>query len=153
MLALRFYDVVLSLHVAAIVVAFGVVFAYPVVLPWLRQHHPGAMGVVHETQGRLDRYVITLAATVALLSGAYLATDRSLWSEIWVAIPFVILVAILGVGGAVLAPTQRRLAGLASSGVGSPEYDADFRRLMTLSYVLAGLVLVAIFLMVTKVGG
>jgi len=49
MLALRFYDVALSLHVAAIVVAFGVVFTYPLVLPWLRHHHPGAMVVAHET--------------------------------------------------------------------------------------------------------
>ncbi len=153
MLAPRFYDVVLSLHVAAIVVAFGVVFTYPVVLPWLRQHHPGAMGIVHETQARIGRYVITPAATVALLAGAYLATDRGLWGELWVAVPFVILIAILGLGGAVLAPTERRLAGLAAGGVGSAEYDADFRRLMMLSRGVAGLVLVAIFLMVTKVGG
>jgi len=75
-----------------------------------------------------------------------------LWGEIWVVVPFVILVAILGLGGAVLAPTERRLAELASSGMDSPEYDATFRREMTLSNVLAGLVLVAIFLMVTKLG-
>ncbi len=152
MLALRFYDVVLSLHVAAIVVAFGVVFTYPVVLPWLRRHHPGAMAVVHETQTRLGRHVITPAATVALLAGAYLATDAKLWSEPWVTIPFLILVVILGLGGAVLTPTERRLTVLASGGVGSPEYDTGFRRLMTLSRLVAGLVLVAIFLMVTKPG-
>ena len=152
MLALRFYDVVLSLHVAAIVVAFGVVFTYPLVLPWLRRHHPGAMVVAHETQARVGRSVITPAATIALLAGVYLATDAELWGELWVVVPFAILVAILGLGGAVLAPTERRLAELASSGMDSPEYDATFRREMTLSNVLAGLVLVAIFLMVTKLG-
>ena len=75
-----------------------------------------------------------------------------LWGELWVVVPFVILVAILGLGGAVLAPTERRLAELAASGMDSPEYDATFLREMTLSNVLAGLVLVAIFLMVTKLG-
>ncbi len=67
-------------------------------------------------------------------------------------IPFVILVGILGLGGAVLAPTERRLAELAAGGVDSAEYDATFRKEMTLSNVLAGLVLVAIFFMVTKLG-
>lgn len=117
MLALRFYDVVLSLHVAAIVVAFGVVFTYPIVLPWLRQHHPGTMVVAHETQARIGRYVITPAATIALLAGVNLATDAKLWGETWVMSPFVILVAILGLGGAVLAPTERRLAEFGRQGV------------------------------------
>ena len=51
-----------------------------------------------------------------------------------------------------LAPTERRLAELASGGMDSPEYHAAFRKAMTLSNVLAGLVLVAIFFMVTKLG-
>lgn len=43
MLALQFYDAVVAVHVMAIVVAFGVVFTYPVVLPWLRRTHPGSL--------------------------------------------------------------------------------------------------------------
>jgi len=152
MLALRLYDAVVALHVMAIVVAFGVVFAYPVVLPWLRRSHPGSMAVAHEVQVRLGRYVITPAATLALLAGVYLASDADLWGEVWVLVPFVILVAILGVGGAVFAPTERRLAGLAAGGVDSAEYDATFRRLLGAQTVVAVLVLVAIFLMVTKLG-
>lgn len=152
MLALRFYDAVVALHVMAIVIAFGVVFAYPVVLPWLRRRHPGSMGVAHEVQNRIGRYVITPAAAVALLLGMYLASDADLWGEVWVLIPFVILVAILGIGGAVFSPTERRLATLAGGGVDSPEYDAAFRRLLVAQTVVAALVLVAIFFMVTKLG-
>lgn len=152
MLALRFYDAIVALHVMAIVVAFGVVFTYPVVLPWLRRTHPGSMTVAHQVQGRLGRYVITPAATLALLAGVYLASDADLWSEVWVIIPFLILIAILGVGGAVFAPTERRLVQLASGGVDSAEYDATFRRLFVAQVVVAVLVLVAIFLMVTKLG-
>ena len=120
MVALRVYDVILSLHVMAVVVAFGVVFTYPVVLPWLRRHHPGSMAVAHQVQGRLGSSLISPAATVALLAGAYLATDAGLWSEVWVTIPLIILLAILGVGGAVFAPAERRLAELASGDIASP---------------------------------
>lgn len=152
MLAIRFYDVVVSIHVAAIVTAFGGVFTYPVVLPWLRRHHPGSMVVVHQTQVRLGKLVIGPAATLALLAGVYLASDAKLWSEIWVAIPLVILVAILGVSGAVLGPLENRLVDLAPGGADSPAYDAAFRRMMTLVVAVAVGVLVAIFFMVTKLG-
>ena len=152
MLAFRFYDVVLALHVAAIVTAFGVVATYPAVVPWLRRTHPGSMVVVHEVQARIGRMVITPAATLALLAGVYLASDAHLWSEVWVVVPFVILVVILGVGGAVLAPSERRLATLAASGTDAPEYDAAFRRLLTLQTAVFVLVLVAIFFMVAKPG-
>ncbi len=152
MVALRVYDVILSLHVMAVVVAFGVVFTYPVVLPWLRRHHPGSMAVAHQVQGRLGSSLISPAATVALLAGAYLATDAGLWSEVWVTIPLIILLAILGVGGAVFAPAERRLAELASGDIASPEYDAAFKRIMPLYVAVAVAVLVAIFLMVTKLG-
>ena len=153
MLAIRFYDAVVALHVMSIVTAFGVVFTYPVVLPWLRRHHPGSMAVAHEAQGRVGRYVITPAATLALVLGAYLATDGDLWSEVWVTIPLVILVAILGLSGAVFAPQERRAAELAAAGVDGPEYDAVFAKLNGLYIAVAVAVLVAIFLMVTKLGG
>ena len=38
----------------SIVIAFGVTFAYPVILPWMTKAHPEAMGTVHETQERMD---------------------------------------------------------------------------------------------------
>src|SRR4051812_45334719 len=100
MLAIRFYDAVVALHVMAIVVAFGVVFSYPVVLPWLRRTHPSAMPVAHAVQARIGQRVITPAATLALLAGIYLASKEDLWGEVWVIVPFVILIAILGIGGA-----------------------------------------------------
>ena len=110
------------------------------------------MAVVHEVQGRIGRMVITPAATLALLAGVYLASTERLWSEPWVIVPFVILICILGLSGAVLAPAERRLAQLAGRDAAGPEYDAAFRRLVTTETVLFGAVLVAIFLMVAKPG-
>ena len=37
-----------------------------------------------------------------LLAGIYLATDRELWSETWVTVPFVLLFIIAGLGATLL---------------------------------------------------
>lgn len=58
-----------------------------------------------------------------------------------------------GIGGAVFAPTERRPIALASAWrSGFAECGATFRRLLVAQAVVAGLMLVAIFLMVTKLG-
>lgn len=98
----------------------------------------------------MGRLVIGPAAALALVAGVYLASDAGVWSELWVAIPLLILVAILGVSGAVLGPTENRLIELSSGRTDSPEYDAAFGRIMTLVTGVAVGVLVAIFFMVTK---
>ena len=40
MFAVTVYDIVLTVHVLAVVVAFGVVFAYPVLDAWFRRAVP-----------------------------------------------------------------------------------------------------------------
>ena len=151
-LAIRFYDVVLSVHVMAVMVAFGAIFAYPVVVPWLRARNPGSMVVVHEVQRRVGGKLIAPVGGVALLAGAYLASDAHVWSEVWVGVPLVILLVILGVGGAVLTPMEKRAATLAAAGTDAPEYDAVYRRILRTYEALGAGVLVAIFFMVTKLG-
>ena len=90
--AILFYDVVLSIHFMAIVAAFGVWFAYPLLVA------RGDAGA-HRAQVRVARMVVNPAGTVALLAGVYLASDRSYWSEVWVSVPLVILIVLLGVTG------------------------------------------------------
>jgi hypothetical protein len=159
MLAIFFYDVVLSVHIAAILIAFGVTFAYPVLVPFLLRRHPRAMPAIHEAQDRIGKFVITPAATVALLAGAYLASDRDYWSETWVSVPLVILIVLLGLGGAFFAPHERKAAELASRDVAaagdgevawSDEYQAVSRRIATVGALASALVLVAVFFMTTK---
>jgi hypothetical protein len=41
--AILVYDVVVSVHVMAIVLAFGVTFAYPILFPYLQRAHPEAL--------------------------------------------------------------------------------------------------------------
>jgi uncharacterized membrane protein len=158
MLAITFYSVVLSVHIMAVVVAFGVSFAYPAFMPWARRAHPEAMPVIHELSGRLGRLVMSPAMVLVLLCGIYLASDADVWSEVWVTVPLVILIVIGGLGGMFFAPSERQLTALAErdlagdGGQLSQEYDELFRRVAFAGYVTMALVLIAIFFMAAKPG-
>ena len=94
-------------------IAFGVTFVYPAIIPWFVKAHPEAMPAVHEMQVRVGRLIITPFATLALLTGIYLAADRDLFSETWVTVPMVILIVLLGLGGAFFTPREKELATIA----------------------------------------
>jgi hypothetical protein len=140
--AIVFYDVVLSIHVMAIVAAFGVWFAYPLLVV-------AGDAAAHRAQARVARMVVNPAGTLALLAGVYMASDRSYWSEVWVSVPLVILIVLMGITGGYFAPRQERLAGLAEAGAG-PEYVALATQVARVAFVAAALVVVAIFFMVAK---
>jgi hypothetical protein len=140
--AILFYDVVVSVHVMAVVAAFGGWFAYPLVVP-------RGDAAAHRAQVRIARMVINPAGTLALIAGAYLASDRDYWDESWVGIPLVILIVLMGITGAYFIPRQKRLAELAEAGAG-PEYTRLADQVRTVALVVAALVLVAIFFMVAK---
>ena len=140
--AIVFYDVVLSIHVMAVVAAFGVWFAYPLLVT-------RGDAAAHRAQVRVARMVVTPAGSLALLAGVYLASDRSYWSEVWVSVPLVILVVLLGITGAYFIPRQERLAELAEAG-GGPAYAALAVQVARVAFASAGLVVVAIFFMVAK---
>ena len=48
--AIYFYDVVLSVHIMAIVAAFGVTFAYPIVGVYVTREQPRFLPVLHSAQ-------------------------------------------------------------------------------------------------------
>ena len=109
----------------AIVVAFGVTFAYPILGVYVTREHPRFLPALHGAQERIGKFLITPAATIALLAGFYLASDRHYMGKVWVIVPLVILIALLGLGGAFFAPNERRAAELsardvAAAGAGRP---------------------------------
>lgn len=153
--AILFYDVVVALHVMTVVIAFGVTFVYPAIIPWFVKAHPEAMPAVHEMQVRVGRLIITPFATLALLTGIYLAADRDLFSETWVTIPMVILIVLLGLGGAFFTPREKQLAALArrdldAGGGLSDEYAARARTVGMVGALSSALILIAIFCMVAR---
>lgn len=152
MLAITSYQVVLAVHVMAIVLAFGVTFSYPILYPFLTRNHPQALGPIHEAQERIGKLLIMPFSVLALLTGLYMAIDRELFDRIWVQVPMAILIILLGLGGAFFSPTERRAAELARNPE-SPEYQAMVGKIAKVGALSSVLVLTAIFFMVTKPGG
>jgi uncharacterized membrane protein len=155
--AVTFYDVVLTIHILAVVVAFGVVFAYPVIDAYFRRAAPASLAALHEVHIQLARRVITPAMTIVLLAGLYLATDRWSLGDPWISATFAILIVLFGLMGAVLTPADKRLAQLAerdaSTGGGpSADYERERRRADLFGSLALLLVVVAIFLMAAKPG-
>ncbi len=148
------YQVVVAIHVMAAVAAFGVVFAYPILLTWVRRRHPAAMPALHDAQGAVDQYLVGPGMVVLLGAGVYLASKLDVWDRTWVSIPLLILLVLGGAFGMFFIPTERRLAQMAArdleNGELGAEYDATLGRLQAMQVAAAVLVLVAVFFMVVK---
>src|SRR3954471_12420345 len=160
--AIFFYDVVLALHIAAIVVAFGVTFTYPLTGMFVTREYPQFLPALHTTQERVGRMIIGQAGGIALLAGFYLASDRDYMGKIWVIVPLIILIGLLGLGGAFFGPSEKSAAELSQRDVDaaadgkvtlSPEYHAVAGRIAKVGYAANAFILVAIFFMATKPGG
>ncbi|MCW3013190.1 MAG: hypothetical protein JWO02_282 [Solirubrobacterales bacterium] len=161
-LAIYFYDVVVAVHVAAVVIAFGVVFSYPVIDASFRKLNPRAMPAWHATHAFIDSRVVTPGMAVALFAGVYLASDRDYFKEIWLQVPFAVLIVLFGLTGSFFIPQGRKLAEAAAKDVGatpgdgpvtwSAEYNALAARYAQVGAGASVLILLAIFFMVVKPG-
>jgi hypothetical protein len=158
-----FYKFVLFLHITGVVIAFGVVFAYPLVFAVARRSHQRHLPFFHAMQGVIGQRVISPAGGLVFLAGIYLAVQGPYdFSDPWIGITMLILIILLGGGGGYLGPRERRLAELSRRDVEasppegpvsfSAEYEALYARTHAVTLTFLGLVLVAIFLMVTKLG-
>lgn len=160
MLAVQFYDIVLWIHITAVVTAFGGVIAYPLALNVVRTGYEGSLPAFHKVNEKLTTKLMTWSMIVVLLAGFYLATDRSYWQEMWVSVSLTIIAILFGIAGGVLTPGERKASALAArdveaSGPSGPivlsaEYEKAARRLRTFAYLTSLLVVVATFFMTVK---
>lgn len=157
-LAVSSYQALVAVHVMAVLLAFGLPLALPLLLPWLRRHHPASMPAVHDAQVWMNQRLTAPATVVLFLLGAYLATTEDLWGEPWIHLPLAIIVVITVLGGGFVVPQGKRMAALARADLAegrttwSAPYDTAFRRYMAAEVLLGVLVLVAVFAMVAKPG-
>src|SRR5688572_28294746 len=157
LIAVMFYDIVLSVHILAVVIAFGVVFSYPVLDATYKRANPNDFASLHRLHLALASKVITPAMVVVLLAGLYLALDRWSLGDPWIGATFAILFVLFGLVGGVLTPADKRLAELAerdaASGAGpSADYLAEQRKADLFGSLALLLVVVAIVLMTVKPG-
>ena len=154
---IQFYDISVFVHVAAVVVGFGATFAeaimFPVALKTGRQHLP----YVHRLQLAINQRMATPALALIIITGIYQTADRWEFSDFWISATFLIALILGGLNGAYFIPSDRKLAplverDLAAGGEPSEAYLAQAKRQGNVGALAGVLVLIAIFLMVTKPG-
>jgi uncharacterized membrane protein len=157
--AASLYEVILAVHIMAVVVAFGVTFAYPIMFIVAARADPRSLPVMHRVEYTIERFLINPGLLVVLAAGIYLASEGHHWSEFFVQWGLGAVVAIGAAIGAVMIPTAKRAETLAERAVAaqsdgpvetSTEYQALARRLSTVGALLSLLVLVTILFMVVK---
>lgn len=157
--AASLYEIVLALHVMAVVVAFGVTFAYPIMFGVAARHDPRGLPLMHRVEYTIERALVNPGLLVVVGAGIYLASDGHHWSQFFVQWGLAVAIVIGALVGAVMIPGAKRaeeLAArdLAAGGGGDVEMSADYRavvrRLTLVGTLLSVLVLVTIALMVTS---
>jgi hypothetical protein len=150
--AVAFSDVVLAVHIAAAIITFGVIFAYPVIYLAAAQLGPQAMPVYYRMRVLLGRRLISPGLVLVLVAGIYLASHLHQWKLFYVQWGLAMVVIIGGIGGAFLTPRERKLAGLAERDINGAEYQALSKRVLMVDALIIVLVLATVYLMTVHAG-
>jgi uncharacterized membrane protein len=158
-LAASAYEIVLAVHVIAVVIAFGWVFTLPIVYAVATKTDPRGLPLLHRIEFVILRWLVNPALVVILGAGIFMASDGHHWSEFFVQWGLGAVIVLGGLVGAVLTPGAKRAeelvrADLEGYGGGElkagPEYQAITRRLNVVGSAASLLVLVTIAFMVVK---
>jgi uncharacterized membrane protein len=154
------YDVVMAVHIMAVVIAFGWTFSLPLVYAVAAKRDPRSLPVLHRIELLIFRYVLNPSLLVVLGAGIFLASDGHHWKEFFVQWGLAAVIVIGGLVGAVLMPASRGaeesvtadLAGWSGAGefTPGPSYLALTRRLNIVGSIASGLVLLTILFMTIK---
>jgi len=159
LVAVAFYEVVLALHILAVVIAFGATFAYPVLLGTITKADSRALPALYRALHAISQRVIMPGLALIVIFGIYLASDHKLWSEFFVQWGLGVAVVIGAVEGAYLGRREQLLIEVADRDVAaagdgpvtfSAEHDALVRRIGTVGALMDLLVVVTILFMVIK---
>jgi hypothetical protein len=153
------YEVVAAIHIVAVLAAFGVTFAYPIMFAVAARHDPRGLPLVYRLEYTIERWLVNPALLVVLLAGVYLASDGHHWSEFFVQWGLAAVVVIGAVVGSVMIPAAKRAEqaaerDLAAAGDGplvlGEESQRLARRLSVVGTLLSLLVIATVFVMVMK---
>jgi hypothetical protein len=159
LLAVTFFEVVLSVHIMAVVFAFGATFAYPVLLGTVGKADSRALPALYKAIHAISRIVIMPGLAVVVICGIYLASKLHVWSEFYVQWGIGVAVVIGAVEGMFISPNEKRLMeaadrDLAAAGAGEvtfgAEHDTLVRRIGAAGAAMDLLVILTILFMVLK---
>ncbi len=159
LLAVQFYEVVLALHILAVVIAFGATFAYPVLLGTVTKADTRALPALYRALHAISQRVIMPGLALVLICGIYLASHLHLWNTFFVQWGLAVVIVIGAIEGAYLGPREKRLIEVAEQdlvAVGdgpvtfSAEHDALVRRIGGVGALMDLLVVMTIYFMATQ---
>jgi uncharacterized membrane protein len=146
------------IHVSAAVVGFGSTFAEAVTFPVAMKLDKRHLPYVHRLQLFINQRLANPALVVILITGFYQVSEGN-WSlgDAWISLTLLIVIVLGGLLGAYFIPTDRKLEvqvtkELAAGGELSDDYLAQVRREGIVGTITGVLIIVALFLMVTKPG-
>jgi hypothetical protein len=138
---MRVYDIVLWIHITAVVAAFGALFAYPLFLAVNARAPLTERAGLHRLQIAFSKRVTGPAIGVILAAGV--------WERPWVGISLALLFVIAGLGATVLRRGEERLLAAAEGG-DEPGYARALGGLRTWTYLTIALIVLTIFVMAAK---
>jgi len=159
--AVMFWQVILAVHIVAVVVAFGVTFADPLFMLAGTRLDPRAMPWSHRMQQMIGRRLINPGLAVVVLAGIYLASRLHQWHAFYVQWGVAIAIVIGGIEGSFMIPRVGKLAELAERDIAaagadevsfSVEYATLARRVRAAGGLLSLLVVITIYLMSVQAG-
>jgi hypothetical protein len=161
LVAVAFYEVVIALHILAVVFAFGATFAYPVIFA-VASKEPRSLPTVYRAIHAISQRVISPGLALFVIFGIYLASKLHLWSSFFVQWGLAVSIVIGGIEGAFLGPREKRLieiseaevsaAGPDGAVVQGAEHQALARSVGIVGGLMDGLVVLTIFFMVAHTG-
>jgi uncharacterized membrane protein len=153
------YEIVLAVHIMAVVIAFGWTFALPIVYWVATKRDPRGLPLLHRIEFEVFRWILNPALVVILGAGIFMASDAHRWRDFFVQWGLGAVIVLGGLVGSVLMPAAKRAeaavrADLESWSGGDFEpgsaYRAAARRLSVVGSAASLLVLVTILFMVVK---
>jgi uncharacterized membrane protein len=153
------YELVLALHIMAVVIAFGWTFMLPVAFRVAASSDPRSLPVLHRVEYMSQRLLLNPALTVIVGAGIFLATDGHLWGHFFVSWGIGAAIVIGGLSGSLLIPAAKRAEAAAERDLEAfagdrfapgAEYRAATRRLTVWGSATSLLALATIAIMVVK---
>jgi uncharacterized membrane protein len=149
------YKIVLTLHILAVVLAFGPTFGYGFFFSVAPQFPRATPAILAGVQ-KVDRYLVNPGMIVLLLAGLYLLGDGN-WdaSDAFISVGFVAILVLFGLQHGFFQPQVRKARELAERDLKAgdelgPEFDAAAKRLSQVGTIAGLIVVVTVFFMTYK---
>lgn len=151
--SLSFDDVLLAIHIAAVLIAFGVMAAYPLFI-WVGNSimEPRGLPLFHRAQRQIIERLVNPGMAVVVVTGLVLAADEGTLGAFYVTWGILAAIVLGAITGAYLTPREGRLALMAErdlreDGVLSREYEQLSYQVSRVTKVASCVVLATILVM------